>query len=370
MKVFISSLIAGFEPLRQAARNAVTTLRHEPVMAEDFGAGPNSPQIACLRGLRESELIILVLGDGYGPVQPSSGLSATHEEYREARGQKPVIAFVKEGAAFDAAQAAFVAEVQGWEGGLFRGTFRDASDLQAAVTRALHDYELANAVGPMNPDAMTEKATALVTRSDRDSYSAPVLYLSVVGGPAQAILRPAEMEATGLEDFLYREATLGENRFFERSKGSETSIDDSALLLAQERGGLVRLDEQGSVLLRVPLEGTAKRGGGYGSMPVIIEETVVHGIGIALGSASSILDHIDPTQRITHVAVAARIGGSNHLAWRTSAEHDASPGSITMGIGFSDQRPPTHLLRPRPALRLDRPRMIEDLVVPLKRQWK
>jgi hypothetical protein len=32
MKVFVSSLISGMEPLRAAARDAITTLRHEPIM--------------------------------------------------------------------------------------------------------------------------------------------------------------------------------------------------------------------------------------------------------------------------------------------------------------------------------------------------
>ena len=96
MKVFVSSLIAGMSDIRIAARNAVTTLRHAPIMAEDFGAQPNSPQVACLRGLRESDLVVLILGERYGAEQ-ASGLSATHEEYREAKSTKPVIAFVQEG---------------------------------------------------------------------------------------------------------------------------------------------------------------------------------------------------------------------------------------------------------------------------------
>lgn len=50
MKIFISSLIRGFEPYRAAARDAVTQLGYEPVMAEDFPAQPNSPQVACLQG--------------------------------------------------------------------------------------------------------------------------------------------------------------------------------------------------------------------------------------------------------------------------------------------------------------------------------
>jgi hypothetical protein len=74
MKVFLSSLIIGMEAFRAAAREALTTLRHEPIMAEEFGAQPNSPQVACLTGLRQSDVVVLILGEHYGAVQPS-GLS-------------------------------------------------------------------------------------------------------------------------------------------------------------------------------------------------------------------------------------------------------------------------------------------------------
>jgi hypothetical protein len=33
-------------------------------MAEDFGAVPSSPQVACLQGVRQSDIVVLVLGEG------------------------------------------------------------------------------------------------------------------------------------------------------------------------------------------------------------------------------------------------------------------------------------------------------------------
>jgi hypothetical protein len=95
MKVFVSSLISGFEPFRAAACSAISTLRHEPVMAETFGARPNSPQVACLRELRESNVVVLILGSRYGAPQGSSGIAPTHEEFREARDRKPLLVFVQ-----------------------------------------------------------------------------------------------------------------------------------------------------------------------------------------------------------------------------------------------------------------------------------
>ena len=76
MKVFVSSLIGGFESFRAAAASAISTLGHEPVMAEDFPASPDSPQTACLAGVRDSGAVVLILGERYGYVQ-ASDLSAT-----------------------------------------------------------------------------------------------------------------------------------------------------------------------------------------------------------------------------------------------------------------------------------------------------
>ena len=121
MKVFISSLISGMEAERAAAKRAIEALRHEAVMAEDFGAQANSPQIACLTGLRKSDLVVLILGARYGDKQVS-GLSATHEEYREARGRKPVLTFIQKGEV-EGEQASLIDEAGSWESGLYRDPF-------------------------------------------------------------------------------------------------------------------------------------------------------------------------------------------------------------------------------------------------------
>jgi hypothetical protein len=371
MKVFLSSLIAGFGEMRSAGKAAIETLRHQPVMAEDFSAQANSPQVACLKGLRDSDVVVLVLGEEYGAVQPTSGLSATHEEYREARGKKPVIAFVQEGIAPGEQQAAFIAEVQGWEGGLFRGGFRDASGLQVGITRALHDVELANAVGPTDPQALITKAVGLLPAERRGSYSeSPTLSIAIVGGPLQAILRPVEIESRDLADAIHQGALFGEARFFDRAKGVQTAVEGAALVIAQERGASVQVDEQGSIVIRIPAEPPTTVRWGHGGLPVLIEEDIHAAIGTALAYGSSLLEHIDPTQRLTHVGIAARIDGSENLTWRTRAEHNASPNSVSMGMGYGEERAPISLSRPRAALRLDRTRLIEDVLVPLRRQRK
>jgi hypothetical protein len=125
MKVFISSVITGFEAYREAAVRAAKALRHEVKRAEDFTASPATPQQACLAGIRWADVVILLLGARYG-AQQGSGLSATHEEYREARERCPVLLFVEQGATAEPAQREFLQEVRAWTTGHFNAPFSDA----------------------------------------------------------------------------------------------------------------------------------------------------------------------------------------------------------------------------------------------------
>jgi hypothetical protein len=337
-------------------------------MAEEFGARPDSPQIACLQGVRESDLVVLILGARYGAVQPASGLSPTHEEFREARERKPVLVFVQEGAEREAKQQEFVTEVQAWSDGYFRGSFRTVEELRGAVTRAIYDYVLANATGPVNTAELVEAAEAQIPRSRRNQHSgAAVLRLSIVGGPLQRLLRPSELEAPGLAEFIQREALFGSQRIFEKSRGTDDEFEGDVLVLQQEGGASVRLAENGSVLLSLPLEDNSGRRTGF-SLFYLIEETVLERLSAGLGFANVLLDRIDPTQRLAQIAVAATIEASDFMGWRTQAEQDASPNSGTMQMGGGEELSPVQLQIPRPKLRLAVPELAEDLKVKLRRQ--
>jgi hypothetical protein len=67
-------------------------------------------ELRACAAFRDSALVVLIMGGGYGDIQPASGLSATHEEYGEAKGQRPVLAFVQDGVVREPAQAEFVRE--------------------------------------------------------------------------------------------------------------------------------------------------------------------------------------------------------------------------------------------------------------------
>jgi hypothetical protein len=370
MKIFISSLITGFEEMRAAATAAVISLGHQAIIAETFGAGVSSPRVACLQGVREADLVVLVLGGDYGAVQPVSDLSATHEEYREAKDRRPVIAFVQEGVDPDQRQAEFVREVQDWSGGLFRGGFRTAEDLRNGVTQAIHKFELSIAAAPVDSVEMLVRAMAKIPRENRGYIRSggALLHLAVIGGPALTILRPVELERPELARTLLKEATFGQYSIFDSAHGSKQDVLDGELHLTQDTGAAIVLDERGSIRITMPVER------GTGMMGAMIEENIAAAIDRAISHASEILSGIDETQRLSRVVVAASLESGGMLAWRSRREDEASPNSMTMSSSFSQsERTPVHFQppdRPRAALAFDRSRMVQDLVTLLRRQWR
>lgn len=76
MKVFISSVVRGFEQFRAAAKDAVEALDMKPVMSEHFGARTYSSVHACLTEVDQCDVFVLILGANYG-YEPEPGLSVS-----------------------------------------------------------------------------------------------------------------------------------------------------------------------------------------------------------------------------------------------------------------------------------------------------
>lgn len=96
MKVFISSVVRGFEQFRAAAKDAVETLDMKPVMSEHFGARTYSSEHACLTEVDQCDVYILILGANYG-YEPQPGLSVTQQEFHQAVSKrKPILVFIQQ----------------------------------------------------------------------------------------------------------------------------------------------------------------------------------------------------------------------------------------------------------------------------------
>ncbi|WP_329562120.1 DUF4062 domain-containing protein [Kitasatospora sp. NBC_01266] len=293
MKVFISSLISGYTAYRAAVADAVETLGHQVVRAEDFPASPGTPQQACLGAVRESDLIVLLIGELYGYPQ-ASGLSATHEEYLEARERKPVLVFVESGVTREAAQQPFLDEVQAWNTGHFRASFSSPAELTAGVLRGLHDYELATAAGPVDEAEMLARARALLP-DGRKPAGVPQLAFAVAGGPHQQILRPVELGQADLHRDIQREALLGEHPILDTAEGTSAAHRGSVLVFEQ-RSASLSLDQTGSICVVQPARQDTNR---YrAEIPALIEEDLAAALARAIRFSGWLLDRLDPLHRL------------------------------------------------------------------------
>ena len=96
-KVFISSVMRGFEDERAAARRAVESVGLRAVMAETAPARPDASKHALLDLVDPADAVVLILGARYGYIA-EHGLSPTEDEFNHARqAGKPIFVFVQNG---------------------------------------------------------------------------------------------------------------------------------------------------------------------------------------------------------------------------------------------------------------------------------
>lgn len=340
-------------------------LGHEVKRSEDFGAASESPRERCLAAARWADVMLLLVGGKYGQRQ-QSGLSATHEEYREARGRVPVLAFVQGGVAREAEQQVFLDEVRNWAGGLYTENFESADRLRDLVVRRLHEFEVSRGAGAADEREMLTRAK-VIEPSDRE-HGDGSLTLIVAGGPRREILRPSEIEDPALERAIKREALLGDFAILDPEGATSTRIAGGALMLVQQRH-IVRIDPLGTVRLTWPARPTSPRLAGISL--AIIEEDLREGLQRALRLAAWILDHVDDVRRLSHVVpIVALRGGA--FGWQSRAEHTLSPNQVTIRMGGGDpitvQLAPA--LRHRASMTQEVETMAQDFTVLLRREMK
>ena len=368
MKIFVSSVMNGFEEYREAVFAAIRSLDHEIIRAEDFPASNIPSRVACLQGVREADLVVLVLGERYGWSETQSGICPTHEEFREAAGEGKVIPFVQDGVTRERAQQSFVDEVEDYDTGMHRGqTFRTPEELRTEVTRAIARHQLSAATTPVDVGTLVEKARDVIPVEERGvvRITGPLLHLAVVGGPMQTILRPSEIEDQSLVDGIVADLSSAGGYFSYRCR-TEPRLDHGALVIEQENGAALRIDEAGAMLLSVPIEEAT------GHLKPLIEENVGQAIEKGLTFADRLLEKFDRTQRLTRIVIAVDIGTSGVFGWRTASQQAASPDSMQVAMDRSASGPV--MLNPpdrtRMAVRAERARMREDLLTLLRRKYR
>jgi len=177
-RVFISSVMEGYEAFREAAAQGIRRAGCDPVRAEDFAAASTSPRNACLDGIRSADAVVLLLGSRYGWVAPS-GISATEEEYNEARRtHKRIFIFLEDGVSREPRQEEFVQKVQDYIGGHWRKTYSEPNELTRLITEAIGTADLV--LAKRSENVMVEKLMEALSSNPPEAQG--IVWLKIVWG--------------------------------------------------------------------------------------------------------------------------------------------------------------------------------------------
>lgn len=365
MRVFVSSVIRGMERHRAAVADAIESLGYSVIRSEDFGASTDTPRQACLQAARTADLTIVLLGAHYGQPQ-SSGLSATHEEFREACNHGTVAVLVQSDTDPEPRQREFLGEAQDWATGRMTDTFSDGDDLRSKATRLVHQHALRRQGAPVDPSELLERARSWVPRPEQ--HSSPRLHVIVTGGPRQEVIPPSVLDGREFSGPIMQQALSGTDPVFTPAHGTRPVLERGKLRLVQD-GAAIVVAEDGTVVVSVP---AMRRDRDIGmDLPALIEEDVQSALAAAVGFSGWVLNYVDSPRRLSHIVVLGAIECGSIYGWRTRAEHAANPYRMTM-LPMSQRDlvvvPEEPVVRPRAHLTANRDQLVEDLVARLRRE--
>lgn len=362
MKVFISSVIYGYENYRDGVAEIVEELGFDVIRSEDIAAQPNTPQQACLQAVRESDVMVLLLGAKYGTIQ-SSDLSATQEEYEEAeRGGKPVLVFIESNTDPDQRQRQFIDEFRSWHSGKMLDHFSNLSDLKYKVKRSLHQLAQNISSPEFDSNSLVKRAESLIGGDITNRE--PLLLFSLVGDSKNQIIRPAVLSKFDFQQQIEQYAKRNEHSVFESNKNTDKSIRNKWLIL-QQVSAKIRLSQDGEIVIQKHL---MKNYDYRDGLPGIIKERVFEHIVGILQFCANVLDKIDIAKNISWIAVAVRITGNKYVPWRTEMEHKRNPNSMNLDSFYKEMKPVPLAPFARLGFRKDLDTIRDDLVAVVERE--
>ena len=83
LTVFLCSTYADLVDEREAVLNAIRTLQLQHDSMEFFGARTDQPLETCLEEVRNSDVLVVIVGHRYGSLTPEGGVSFSEAEYNE-----------------------------------------------------------------------------------------------------------------------------------------------------------------------------------------------------------------------------------------------------------------------------------------------
>lgn len=227
-RVFVSSVIEGFEEMRQAARRGIEKAGCEPVLVnEDFPALADSPRNACLDAVERADIFVIVVGTRGGFKAPSGKL-VTEEEFEHAgKHRLPVLAFIQDGQR-DEEATRFVGKLSDFVDGLFRTSFENVNELESAVEPAVRRVSETIRLARLDGDSLLADLRAISPRRD-EAWVRIVIALE----RDEELLDPGRIQSNELIEQLQELAHLRRVRLFRYEAPKQPRLTETGLCISQ-----------------------------------------------------------------------------------------------------------------------------------------
>jgi hypothetical protein len=350
--------------IRAAARAALESLEMRPVMFETAPASRDDSRRALLDELGRCDVVLLLLGAEYG--EPTErGVSATEDEFNEAKSRGiPVIALVQQ-IPRSAEQDEFVARVRGtWSEGRFAPEFKDAGDVGFAVVRGLNAWRQRGATNESQSAAL-ERARSLAMGSGRpgQSHTGAKARIVIVPISNRPIMDAVMLGETSLGDELGMSVRTSGLVRHDMAMTQKLTADGVEFESANSRGYeqlcfLVATD--GAILA----EGVVSGSGAFGSSVIEapnVRRVVEQGCAFALGAWA----RIDRRDEIRGVVATVAIPDASMKVY---SDAEFTGGSLSLGSVFGSPAVVVAPDPPRVARREDigSPEFVDQLIAEIR----
>lgn len=335
-RVFVSSIMEGYDEFRGAARRGIERAGGMPVLVEDQPAGSSSPRTACLDLVASSDVVLSVIGDRGGYRAPSGRL-VVREEFDEAQARsKPTVVLLQD-VERDTDGQQLAGELSDWVAGRLRRTFRSPEELEHEVERALKP--LLQTMNRTPQDPLVVQSMVEDDRHGGGRYET-VLRLGFAPTVAEEVIDPLTFDDEKFRRKILSEAHESELLDYRYPKEPRSTSDGLTIEQRSERGrdgyAEIVILSSGVVGVSVQVTGQSEGEGPFGrghfsSQFEIVRSDLEVACSAAFDFVNRLLAAVDPHQR--HGSWIYSVGLVNSGMRRIVDEPARSNEAYSMGLG-------------------------------------
>ncbi len=228
-RVFVSSVVQGFEEFREVARNAIVRSGGEAVLVnEDFPALAISPRNACLDGVDSCDVYIAIIGVRGGWTTPSGKLVVEEEYERATANGLPVVVFLQN-AERDADAARLASKLSDYVTGTYRCSFETPQGLEVEVERALESV-----LAVLKRPVVSDEQFLAVFDAPFQLPNETTLRVGLTPERTEEVIDPVLLGAPEFLETVYRLGHTPTIRLFSYQQPKSARVENQSLVIRQE----------------------------------------------------------------------------------------------------------------------------------------